>query len=355
MRTHRYRVGIIGCGRVAWLLDADPLIPNRPVTHLGAYERVRRIEVVAGADIRPDRIDAFSYVVGKEHVYLDYREMLAREQFDIVSVCAYAPDRHRMVMDALKAGVKGIWCEKAFATSLEEAREMTEACRERRVSLIVGHTRRWSPEYQIAKGIIEKGGIGRPLSATCLMSGSLVHTGTHAFDTLRFLLGEVEWVEGRLENLPRNVSRLFPQGSGEDVFQDAGGYALIAFQSGAYAVVQGEGKEYFLFEFDILGTKGRIRIGNWLFEVYGARESGRESGLRELYPVKKGRKRRTHPLVEAVRHLVGCIEGTTENIGGPREGMAALEVALAIRESDRQGGARVHMPLREQGLKVLSR
>jgi hypothetical protein len=101
MGTQGYRVGIIGCGRVAWLLDADPLIPNKPVTHVGAYERVRKTKVVAGADVRPDRIDAFSHVVGKEHVYLDYRDMLAREQLDIISVCAYAPDRYRMVMDAV--------------------------------------------------------------------------------------------------------------------------------------------------------------------------------------------------------------------------------------------------------------
>ena len=355
MSTRRYRVGVIGCGRVAWLLDADPLIPNKPVTHVGAYQKVRETKVVAGADVWPDRIDAFSHVVGKEHVYPDYREMLAREQLDIVSICAYAPDRYRMVMDALEAGVKGIWCEKAFATSLEEAREMTEACSDKGVALIVGHTRRWSPEYRLAKKIIEEGRIGRPVSATCLMSGSLVHTGTHAFDVLRFLLGEAEWVEGHLEIEPHRVSRLLAQGSGEAVLQDVGGYAYIFFQNGAYVVVQGEEKEYFLFEFDIIGTKGRIRVGNWLFEVYEARQSHRESGLRELYRIKKARKKRTHPLVEAARHLVACMKGKTENIGGPREGMAALEMALAVRESHRQAGVRVHMPLRERGLKVLSR
>jgi predicted dehydrogenase len=355
MGVHQYRVGIIGCGRVAWLLDADPLIPNKPVTHLGAYERVRKTKVVAGADVRPDRIDAFSHVVGKEHVYLDYREMLAREQLDIVSICAYAPDRYRMVMAALKAGVKGIWCEKAFATSLEEANEMTEACRDSGVELIVGHTRRWSHEYRLVRDIIEKGGIGRPLSVTCLISGSLVHTGTHAFDMLRFLMGEADWVEGRLEKGTHGVNRLLTQVPEDHLFHDAGGYAHIFFRNGAYAVVQGEEKEYFLFEFDIVGTKGRVRIGNWLFEVYEARESDRESGLRELYPIKRRRKGRTHPLVEAVRHLVACIEGKAVNIGGPREGAAALEIALAIRESHRQGGTRVYMPLREQGLKVLSR
>jgi len=53
--------------------------------------------------------------------------MLAKERLAIVSICAYAPDRYRMVVDAVHAGIRGIWCEKAFATSLDEAEAMVAA------------------------------------------------------------------------------------------------------------------------------------------------------------------------------------------------------------------------------------
>ena len=351
MGEYIYSVGIIGCGRVAWLLDNDSLIPNKPVTHMGAYRRVNATKVVAAADVRTDRLAAFSKEFGIENVYLDYEEMLDREKLDIVSICAYAPDRYRMVMDAVKAGVKGIWCEKAFATCLGEAEAMASLCEERSVTLIVGHTRRWSPDYQHARRLLEEGAIGRPLSAVCHFSGNMVHTGTHAFDVLRFFFGEPSWVEALLEvQEERGLNQIHSV-----VWNDVGGYALIAFKNGLYATVHGQSKEYFLFEFDITGTKGRLRIGNWLFELYEARTSEREEGLKELHLRDDGGWHNANPTVAALRHLLDCMEGRSENIGGPRDGMAALEIALAIQESHFKGGSRVYLPLQERNLRVMSR
>jgi predicted dehydrogenase len=349
-----YSVGIIGCGRVAWLLDNDPLIPNKPVTHMGAYLRVDRTKVVAAADLQVERLQAFSKAYGVEKVYLDYEEMLDRERPDIVSICAYAPDRYRMVVDAVNSGVKGIWCEKAFATSLDEAESMAALCEEGGVTLIVDHSRRWSPDYRHARSLLQEGAIGKPTSVVSHFSGNMVHTGTHAFDVLRFFFGEVSWVEALLESHeeedPTSVTYM------KKVIQaDVGGYALIAFKDGVYATVHGESKEYFLFEFDIMGTEGRLRIGNYLFELYEAAVSEREHGLKELRIRDAGERRVENPLVAAVHHLVDCMEGKSENISGPRDGMAALEIALATQESHLRGGSRVHLPLEERNLTVMSR
>ncbi len=349
-----YRVGIIGCGRVAWLLDTDPLIPNKPVTHMGAYRSVARTEVVSASDVRTDRLHAFSREFGVNAVYLDYREMLAREQLDIVSICAYAPDRCRMVVDAVTAGVKGIWCEKAFATSLGEAEAMERLCDEEGVALIVGHTRRFSPDYRHAKALLHSKAIGEPVSVVCHFSGSMVHTGTHAYDILRFFFGDARWVEAILQE-PAGPAQ-DPVGKGkEGVRHDVGGCALIVFKNGLHASVHGESKDYFIFEFDIMGSKGRMRIGNWLFELYVAEESERESGLKELKAKETGNFDASSPTVSAALHLLDCMEGRSENMSGPRDGLAALEIALAMQQSHILGGTRVHLPLQERMLRVMSR
>jgi len=49
------------------------------------------------------------------------------------------------------------------------------------------------------------------------------------------------------------------------------------------------------------------------------------------------------------------MEGNAENISGPREGVAALEIALAIHESHQKEGARVDLSLENITLRVLSR
>ena len=48
--------------------------------------------------------------------------------------------------------------------------------------------------------------------------------------------------------------------------------------------VSAESKDYFLFEFDIIGPKGRIRIGNnEVLAYYAPKESTHYTGLKELY------------------------------------------------------------------------
>lgn len=348
-----YKVGIIGCGRVAWLLDKDPLIPipSKPATHTGCYNKTKRTKIVAAADIRVDRLHAFAKEFAVNDVYLDYREMLDKQPLDIVSICAYATERFNMVVDSINAGVKGIWCEKAFATSLSEADEMVRLCEERGVSLIVSHSRRWSSDYRLVRKLISDGEIGRPVSIVCHFSGNMIHTGTHAFDVLRMLFGEASWVQGNLEYYGDVSHHRAFESTKDLISEDTGGYALIYFKNGAYATVHGDSKGYFIFEFDIMCTKGRVRIGNWLFEVYFAEESKTESGLIELY--KKEISYNGKP--DYVNHLIDCMEGKVENVSGPRDGRAALEIALAIHHSHSEGGERVNLPLENRDVRVLSR
>ena len=321
---------------------------------MGAYRSIAGIEVVSGSDARVDRLHTFSREFGIDAVYLDYQEMLAKEDLDIVSICAYAPDRYRMVVDTVNARVKGIWCEKAFATSLDEAEAMKKLCDDQGVTLIVDHTRRFSSDYRYAKKLLHDGAIGEPVCVVCHFSGSMVHTGTHAYDILRYLFGDAVWVEAILE-APVGLAQDALGQSGRGVWHDAGGYGLIAFKNGFYATVHGDSKNYFIFEFDIMGTDGRLRIGNWLFELYKARESEKESGLRELRKKETGHVDSSNPFIGAVNHLLDCMEGRAENISSPQDGMAALEIALAMQQSHSLGGTRVHLPLQERTLRVMSR
>lgn len=350
--TMTLKAAIIGCGRVAWMLEYDPL-EKRPCTHMGAYlelEKAGKVKVVSAADTDPKRLNAFAERFGleKDGAYNEYVMMLREARPDMVSICAYAPERFRMVMDCIDAGVRGIWCEKAFATSLQEAGEMSKACRDNGVSLIVSHMRRWYPEYRMARQLALTGGIGRLLSMVSHFSGSLIHTGTHAFDVLRWFGGPVEWVEGALE--PR------PGGQIWDTVEDLGGRATIQFENGVYANVHAESKGYFFFEFDIIGTHGRIRIGNnGLLEYYTPKDSRNYTGLKELYPEPFPYFDNRNPWVEALTNLIGLVEGTAQNASGPEDGYAALELAMAVHHSARNGSKRVYFPLEEKNFKVRSR
>ena len=240
----------------------------------------------------------------------------------------------------------GVWCEKALATSLDEGRAIVEATEKKGASVIVSHMRRWHEEYAKAKEIIEKGGIGSLQSITSYFSGSFIHTGTHAFDVLRWFAGEIEWIEGTLEEgsgtLPWNVA------------EDRGGRAFIKFKNGVHGALFAESKKYFFFEFDIIGSGGRIRIGNnGLLEYYRPEESRHYTGFRELSLTKFPVFKEVNIWTAALENLLDAMEGRAKSRNRPVDGLAALEAALAVHESDRLGG-KVFLPL-ESRLKIRSR
>jgi predicted dehydrogenase len=94
--------------------------------------------------------------------YSNHKEMLANEEVDIVT-CGVSDHRHaEIVVDAAnKPGVKGIYCEKPLATTVEDTDRMLEACEANGVVLSVDHTRRFTPLWRYAKEeLLDKGAIG---------------------------------------------------------------------------------------------------------------------------------------------------------------------------------------------------
>ena len=120
---------MIGCGRTASLFEEDPL-RRKPASHMGHYRKSRRIRVVAGADIDCERREFFKHRWRVKHVYRDYREMLAAERPDIVSLTAYAPERHIMFKHCAEAGVKAIWIEKGRIVMEDQALAVVKAYEE---------------------------------------------------------------------------------------------------------------------------------------------------------------------------------------------------------------------------------
>lgn len=355
------RVGIIGLGRVASLLEDDPL-RAKPCTHAGAYALHPATRIVAGADIDPEAREAFGERWTVDRVYDDYLEMLDAERLDVVSVCAFATDRARMVIDAVERGVRGVWCEKAIGTSLDEARQMVAACRRRGVVTVVNHPRRWNVFYREARRRVARGDIGEPQAIVSCFSGNLIHTGTHAFDAMRMLFGEVVQVRGRLDESDETWVSGFEPGE-DDVHagdatdehvEDVGGDATLVFENGAVGTVHARAKEYYAFSFDIIGREGAIRLGNEIApKLFRPGPSRACTDFIVLRP-RPLRTRLTRHVAPQVEDLVQGIVHGVPPASTLNDGARALEIALAIHVSARNDRP-VDLPLLDPSFRVASR
>ena len=192
--SKRYRAGVIGStGRGNYGHGLDRV-------YLGLDE----CDIIAVADDNPEGLQEAGKRLGALNLYGDYREMLAKETFDIVSVCPRWLDRHaEMVLAVAEAGAC-VFLEKPIARTLTEADVMISACEKAGVTLGIAHQGRVVHTAQYARKLINAGAIGDVVSAQ--MRGKedtrgggedLMVLGTHALDLLRYLLGRnPAWVFG---------------------------------------------------------------------------------------------------------------------------------------------------------------
>lgn len=353
-----YRAGLVGCGRIGTLWETDP---PTPVTHAGALAVVPQIELVAGASRGLEHLHAFGKRWGVTALYQDYHEMFAREKLDIVCIATH-PGLHRPIVEAaVAAGVKGILCEKPLALSLTDADALVAACRAHSCVLAVNHSRRWDPAHRQAKQMVERGLIGdlvaiygfcqgvKPFPAwTADEEGPLIHDAVHLFDLFRLFAGDPLAVVGTA------VRRWQPFRVEDD------SHAIFTFANGLRAVAMvNELTRYNRFGLEIQGTEGVIKLaddGNHWW-----RSVDRTDRINEPNPQIEWWQLEPEPfpavpagssILAAVQELVDCMEAAPT--GGPtpsstgEDGIASLEMVMAIYESQRRGNQPVTFPLAER-------
>ena len=90
MQSEKYRAGVIGLGIMGNIADGlGGRHPQwfRPCCHNDVYASHSRTELVAGATRDPGRQQLFRDKYSAASVHADYRQMLAREELDLVSIC----------------------------------------------------------------------------------------------------------------------------------------------------------------------------------------------------------------------------------------------------------------------------
>ena len=143
------RGAVIGAGGVARL------------RHIPAFQEAARrglAELVALCDPVAAALDAAGDEAGIASRYLDYRDVLARDDIDVVAIATPNSLHEPIAIAALQAG-KHVLCEKPLALSLDGARRMAAAARDSGRVHAVNYRYRWIPAARYLK---EYGGRASP-------------------------------------------------------------------------------------------------------------------------------------------------------------------------------------------------
>ena len=342
-----YRAALIGCSRMGAFIDHERNDPG-PHSHAAAYVACKRTDLVACSDLRPEPMAEAGRLYGVPFArqYTDYREMMVKEQPDIVSIATQPEQRAAIVIFAAQNGVKGIYAEKAMSASLEEADSMVKEVEDRQVAFNLGTHRRWHPGFDAMKEVIHSGHLG-PLKSLILHStGSLFNSASHGFDLLFHLSDDcpVDAVQAQL-NIDVNALE------GDVLHEDPSGHGFLYFANGVtgYALNSGRGMEV-----EAVCRNGHLSSLN----------NGWEWELRETTGIdpRRGRPclKRSHfpafqpipPVANIVMDLVHALDSGQSTRGGVRTALAGHEVIFGFIESHRRGGIRVNLPIQNRTLKL---
>ncbi len=328
-------VATVGCG-------------HNGTRHAEIHASMDASELIAVCDVDPEAAGR----VAKKHgvkAFTDLEEMLKEPGIDAIDVVTSGSHRNPAVT-AAEAG-RHVMVEVPFAVNLDECDDMIDAADKAGVNLMYAQTHRFTPFNLVAKGLIDSGEIGDVIWISHIRTGAgtpdaskwhrwkeqgggvLTYEGPHYLDQFRWLAGS-DYVTANSVSMGRYASG----GDGEDNC-----IVGLNFKSGASCVLlegmSEQGGRY--EEWRIAGTVGTIEY------VAGELRLGKGDWTSIDYPYKQD-----EPLegFEKMDNQSGYLTWTTEfseflnSITEKRkpsctghDGRAALEAALALRESDEKG------------------
>jgi predicted dehydrogenase len=328
-------------------------------------------KVLVGRDATAVAEAAASY--GWAESATDWRDVITRDDIDIVDICAPGWMHAEIAIAALEAG-KHVLVEKPLANTLAEAELMTAAAakaRARGVQSMIGFNYRRVPALALARELIAEGRLGtvRHVRAAYLQdwltdaqapmcwrlrketagSGALGDIASHAIDQIQALTGErIIEASGTLRTFI--AQRPGPEGL-EDVTVDDAAWATFWLTGGLGASVEASrvatGQKNSL-QIEVYGTEGALIFDlenlNEL-QFLDATEPAREQGFRRILVNEP-----EHPYLEAwwpqghiigwehtfthqVRDFLLAIQDGTQPAPSLEDGLLDQRVRAAIEES----------------------
>ncbi len=147
--------------------------------HTENVRRIPNVEIAAVVGSRPETAQKFAEAMGIPFATSNLTEVLENKDIDAVHILTPNVDHFPMSLAAINAG-KAVLCEKPMTMTVEEARQLVAAAKEKDAVNAVQHNLRYYPNVQQIRQMIQAGDLG----------DILVVQGTYSQD---WLLYDTDW------------------------------------------------------------------------------------------------------------------------------------------------------------------
>lgn len=191
----KLRIGVIGAGKMG-------------ILHSGIFNSLEKSTLCAISDNDGLMISALKSYLPKVNLYLDYKEMVEKENLDL-AVITTPVYLHKPIIENLIEKDLSIFVEKPLAMNAAECKSLLR--NGYRNKTLVGYCRRFMHTYNLCKKIVSNGDLGKVnyfnshlfvsqifkqgkgwlYSPKMSGGGVLMDLGSHAIDLFHYIFGDI--------------------------------------------------------------------------------------------------------------------------------------------------------------------
>ena len=297
--------------------------------------------------------------------------MLATARPDIVAVCPRHADQHcEMILAAIQHGAKGVYVEKPFVQTPEEADRVLKASEKSGCKVAVAHRNRYHPTLKVIDRLLEEKTIGKLLEIRGRGKGDrrggaedLWVLGSHVLNLMSYFAGPAQRCSASMlqdgEPVTRDDIRKGVEGLGPLAGNELHArYEFASGLTGYFDSVANDGTSNAAFGLQLVGSKGIIQIQcdvNPLAYLVPGNPFAPTKRARPWLPISSvgvDQPEPDEPLILQVQHhavaildLIDAIERDRAPLCDAIEGAATIEMIHAVFQSHFAGGRSLTLPL----------
>ncbi len=193
---------------------------------LGGWQELEGAECVALYNRTKSKADELAKRFGISRTYDNAEALINNETLDFIDIITDV-DTHATFVELGAKNKLDVICQKPMAPDFPTARQMMKVTRDAGIKYFVHENYRWQPQFRRVKQLLDSGIIGTPFRANTqfktafpvfetqpflaeLEHFALTDQGSHQFDVLRYLFGEVQSIFCQIQTV-------HPAIRGEDV------------------------------------------------------------------------------------------------------------------------------------------
>lgn len=351
-----FNVAVIGCGRISYK-GIEAIINNKETLQLVATCDPIEEKAIAKKDEYIEKLGKNATV----NIYKDYKEMLEKEDVDIVYIATESGYHPEIAINCMNKG-KHVIVEKPMALSIKDADEMIACAKKNNVKLCVSHQNRFNDAIQKLRKEVEANRFGKMVNGTArilwnrnmgyyeqapwrgtyeLDGGTLMNQCIHNIDLLQWMMcSEVDTVYAQCDTFLRDIEA-------EDF-----GAIVIRFKNGAVGIIEGSACVYpknLEETLSIFGEKAAVCIGGLAVnKIETWRIEGSEESEDEVLAAQEADPDSVYGFGHTLlfKDVVDSIIDNREPLVSGEEAKKPLEIILAAYKSTATGMP-IKFPLEE--------